>query len=187
MGGVLAFEPIDVGSLADWAAALGTWAGALCTFASVAVIGGGLWWEIHRRRVDDERARLAQRDAEANQARLVSSYTTLNYDTQRVVLVVRNDSDHPVRDVTLLAVHRTTREIIGQLHATKNSGWDIENERRVPVADVLRLIPGRASRRATMERAGVDITNAIFDLHVTDVAGLRWGREDGQQPRRLLG
>ena len=84
----------DWGSVPDWFAAVGTVGGTL-------VVGGALWYEIRRRRLDDERWHGDQRSAEAAHGRLVSVtfMTTGGHDHFKIR--VDNDGPGPIKQIKL--------------------------------------------------------------------------------------
>lgn len=168
---------INWGSVPDWFAAIGT-------IVSVLLIGAGLLREIRRRRLDDEQTaaerreiEAERRDAEAAQARLVTSSLGANPRGRFAEISVDNASDAPILGVTPTIVIRPV---------------DGTPERRTPVRmPNSQIAPhSEAPVGVRLDDAGDliadDLSNIDLEVEYTDVHGRRWRRLGDEQPERVL-
>jgi hypothetical protein len=150
---------MELGSWADWVGACGS-------VASTLLVGGALWWEIHRRRVEDQTAAAERRDLESAQARLVS--VSAQMSPTRCLVTVTNDSDAPIVQVSYqLLVRGANGEVAMRVLIEDRAGQG-------------QLISARDSYRADCLVKGVDenLDVDLMDIEVgfTDAREVRWVR-----------
>ena len=158
---------------------LPAWLGAVGTIGSFVVIGIGLLYEVHQRRVE-------RRDDQAAEARLVFLDVQADIDPNHtnVLLSLRNYGTVPVRDlaIRILSVSRVPRRSRARLTFSY-----VQSEPDIP-----RIIPPNG-QLVTVEVV-VDTqqlppaTGLGFDVEAvfTDSKGLRWRRGQRTQPEREL-
>jgi hypothetical protein len=155
----------------DWGT-VPAWVGAIGSLLVATVIGGGLLYELHMRRVADARAEAQRYDQLASHARLVSVGGGIAKGRGGRISI-RNDGDGPIRNLsyTLLA-HTADGEVT-----------------RVPVYPVRQYPPfvgGHADLRVEFKAARlVDPRQAMIEVEFTDAGGLRWALTSKNELRQV--
>lgn len=155
----------------DWGT-VPAWVGALGSVLVATVIGGGLLYEIHMRRLADARVEAQWYDRMAAHARLVSVGGGIAKGRGGRISI-RNDGDGPIRNLsyTLLA-HTADGEMS-----------------RVPVYPVKQHQPfvgGHADLRVDIKAARlVDPRQALIEVEFTDTSGLRWALTSNNELRQV--
>ncbi len=158
--------------------AWGTVAGAVFSALAFVAAVSLLWHEVRTRRRDDE-------DRVAGQARMVLISVFDAHDNRDGGLVrmvnihVRNHSASPIIDVEVMAVH-------GQSAADKA-------EQDILMFEVEFINPGHSDSELWLLRTPISWTHEVplpsfFSTRIafTDAQGLRWVRENRDEPRRFL-
>jgi hypothetical protein len=177
---------VEWGTAPDWVAAVGS-------VGAMFLVGGGLLWEVHRRRVDDERLAVERRDDEASQARLVTLQAEGHPATDwrgdplggdplngvtAVEVTVTNDSSAPILNLDL-------RELRFAADDVDYSGQAATSDSRMH----LRLAAHSnwtASFHFSSPRPLSEGPRYRYQLEFTDAHGRRWRRRGTEQPVRVI-
>jgi hypothetical protein len=146
--------------------------GAVGSLLVAMVIGGGLLYELHMRRVADARAEARRYDEMAAQARLVSVGGGIAKGRGGRISI-RNDGDGPIRNLSyILLVHTGDGEV-----------------KRVPIYPVKQHPPfvgGHADLRVDIKASQlVDPRQASIEVEFTDTNGRRWALTSGNELRQV--
>ncbi len=155
----------------DWGT-LPAWVGALGSLLVATVIGGGLLYEIHMRRLADARVEAQWYDRMAAHARLVSVGGGIAKG-RGGRFSIRNDGDGPIRNLsyTLLA---------------PNAEGELDRIAIYPVRQHPPFVGGHADLRVDFKAARlVDPRQAMIEVEFTDTNGLRWALTSSNELRQV--
>jgi hypothetical protein len=148
------------------------WVGAVGSLLVATVIGGGLLYEIHMRRVADAKADAQRFDAMAAAARLVSVGGGIAKGRGGRISI-RNDGDGPIRNLSYtLLVH--------------GADGEVSRVSLYPVKQHPPFVGGHADLRVDIKAARlVDPRQATIEVEFTDTSGLRWALTSTNELRQV--
>jgi hypothetical protein len=155
----------------DWGT-VPAWVGAIGSLLVAGVIGGGLLYEMHQRRVADGRAAAQRLDRLAAHARLVSVGGGIAKGRGGRISI-RNDGDGPIRSLAYTLLVRSS---------------DGEPERVVahPVKQHPPFVGGHADLRIDIRAARlVDPRQVLVEVEFTDTNGMRWALTSENELRQV--